>query len=47
MGNPKEIVLSMIKKQVKEIDPSANIILYGSPGQEAMKNRTLIGIYLS
>lgn len=30
MGNPKEIVLSMIRKQVKEIDPSAKIILYGS-----------------
>ncbi len=30
MKNQKEIVLSMIKKQVKEIDPSADIILYGS-----------------
>jgi predicted nucleotidyltransferase len=30
MKNQKEIVLAMIKKQVKEIDPSAEIILYGS-----------------
>ncbi len=30
MKSQKEIVLSMIKKQVKEIDPSADIILYGS-----------------
>jgi len=30
MNNQKEIVLAMIKKQVREIDPSADIILYGS-----------------
>jgi len=30
MSNQKELVLSMIKKQVKDLDPSADIILYGS-----------------
>jgi uncharacterized protein len=30
MKNQNEIVLSRIKQQVKEIDPSADIILYGS-----------------
>ena len=30
MNNQKEIVLAMIKKQVREIDPLADIILYGS-----------------
>jgi len=30
MNNKKEIVLAMIKKQVREIDPLADIILYGS-----------------
>ena len=30
MSNQKEIVLAMIKKQVREIDPLADIILYGS-----------------
>jgi len=30
MNNQQEIVLAMIKKQVKAIDPSADIILYGS-----------------
>jgi len=30
MKNQKEIVISMIRKQVKEIDPTADIILYGS-----------------
>jgi len=30
MRNTKEIVLARIKNQVKEIDPDAEIILYGS-----------------
>jgi len=30
MKKQKEIVISMIRKQVKEIDPTADIILYGS-----------------
>ena len=30
MKNPKDIVLTMIKKQVRAIDPLADIILYGS-----------------
>jgi uncharacterized protein len=30
MQQKREIVLSMIKKQVREIDPLADIILYGS-----------------
>ncbi len=30
MNNQQEIVLARIKKQVKEIDPLADIILYGS-----------------
>lgn len=30
MNNTREIVLSRIKHQVQEIDPSAKVILYGS-----------------